>query len=198
MEKTRDKIAHTARTLFNQHGFFSVSLRMIALECHISVGNLNYHFKQREDLLKDLYFTMVKIFDARLDSGIPPLLTRPIFDTIVASSMKRMYEYRFFWTDLYRLLQLDEQIANHFRSVHQRRLYGYQQLLQQLEEQMLTEPLTADRKVWIAERMLDYSNSWLFLLQLEENIPTDAEHIDEIIWSKAKALSNFINWKEES
>ena len=40
---------------------------MIAVELKISSGNLNYHFKNREDVLEALYFEMVSEFDSRVN-----------------------------------------------------------------------------------------------------------------------------------
>jgi AcrR family transcriptional regulator len=41
---------------------------MIALELNMSSGNLNYHFKKREDIFEALYFEMVLEFDERIES----------------------------------------------------------------------------------------------------------------------------------
>ncbi|MDF9825713.1 AcrR family transcriptional regulator [Breznakia sp. PF5-3] len=46
------EIMSTARELFNKFGYNEVSLRDIASELQISVGNLTYHFKKKEDLVE--------------------------------------------------------------------------------------------------------------------------------------------------
>ena len=61
--KTRDKILQTALNLFNQHGVPNVTLRRIAAEMFISQGNLNYHFKHREDIIEALYFQLLETFE---------------------------------------------------------------------------------------------------------------------------------------
>ncbi|HTF81891.1 MAG TPA: TetR/AcrR family transcriptional regulator [Cytophagales bacterium] len=54
-EATRDIILNVSKKLFNENGYYNVSLRQIANEIGISQGNLNYHFKKKEELLKELY-----------------------------------------------------------------------------------------------------------------------------------------------
>lgn len=48
----KENIMDTARELFNEKGFHDTCMRDIASELHISVGNLTYHFKKKEDLIE--------------------------------------------------------------------------------------------------------------------------------------------------
>jgi AcrR family transcriptional regulator len=51
-DSLREKILKTARELFNRHGYNEVSMRDISEELEISVGNLTYHFRKKEDLVE--------------------------------------------------------------------------------------------------------------------------------------------------
>ena len=51
---TRSKILSTAQRLFNENGYRKVSLRKISDAMGISIGNLTYHFKKRDEILKAL------------------------------------------------------------------------------------------------------------------------------------------------
>jgi len=53
-EKTaiKTKILETANQLFNQQGYNNVSMRDIANALQISVGNLTYHYKKKEELVE--------------------------------------------------------------------------------------------------------------------------------------------------
>ncbi|CEQ08919.1 TetR family transcriptional regulator [[Clostridium] sordellii] len=53
-KQTKEDIILTARDLFNKHGYNSISMRDIANELEISVGNLTYHFKKKEDLIEEV------------------------------------------------------------------------------------------------------------------------------------------------
>ena len=50
MEDTRGRILTAAARLFEQQGYRSVSMRAIAAQLGISVGNLTYHFPHKQDI----------------------------------------------------------------------------------------------------------------------------------------------------
>ncbi len=52
MNKTKDNIIQSAIELFNQYGVPNVRLQMIADQTGISIGNLAYHFKNKEAIVK--------------------------------------------------------------------------------------------------------------------------------------------------
>ncbi len=55
MNKTKKRILETTIRLFNRDGFANVSLPQIADIVDISLGNLTYHFKKKEDLIESIY-----------------------------------------------------------------------------------------------------------------------------------------------
>ena len=67
MITTKQKILSQSLHLFNSHGVSNVSLRMIADQSGISVGNLQYHFKKREDIIEALYFQLVENLNKLLE-----------------------------------------------------------------------------------------------------------------------------------
>lgn len=48
----KQAIMDTARQLFNEKGFHDTCMRDIASALNISVGNLTYHYKKKEDLIE--------------------------------------------------------------------------------------------------------------------------------------------------
>ena len=54
MENTRARILTAAAQLFEQQGYRSVSMRAIAAQLGISVGNLTYHFPHKQDIALSL------------------------------------------------------------------------------------------------------------------------------------------------
>lgn len=163
MSKTKARILETARRLFNEQGYGNVTIRMIALELGISPGNLNYHFKTREDILDALYFEMVEAFDSRVDRLGEEEITLQTIKRDIHRSMARMIGYRFFWTDLYNLLRLSDAISAHFDGAYHRRYAGYEQLLGFLSGKGLLAgfEFAAERQLLI-ERMIGFGNTWLY------------------------------------
>ncbi|MDW3197083.1 MAG: TetR/AcrR family transcriptional regulator [Cytophagales bacterium] len=56
MSHTKERIISAAIELFNEQGFVNVRLQNIADELEISVGNLAYHFKNKEAIVSTAYY----------------------------------------------------------------------------------------------------------------------------------------------
>ncbi|WP_326984919.1 TetR/AcrR family transcriptional regulator [Chryseobacterium sp. MYb264] len=66
--KTREKIVSTALRLFNERGYSTVTTRHIASELNISAGNLHYHFKHSEDIVKELFMMLKQEMDYTINT----------------------------------------------------------------------------------------------------------------------------------
>lgn len=163
MNKTKIRILRAARDLFNEQGYGNVTIRMIAGALKMSSGNLNYHFKKREDILEALYFEMVETFDQRITQLEEIEYTiQKVYDDMF-SSLSRMIDYRFFWTDLYNILRSNSAIKTHFDAAHQARFKGYQYLYDRLIEKALMRDFEFDKEgEFLAERMINCSDTWLY------------------------------------
>jgi AcrR family transcriptional regulator len=173
---TKKNIIDKARELFNQYGFGQVTLRMIANELSMSCGNLNYHFKKREDILEVLYFEMAEVFDKRIDTLANRALSISHLYNEVRVSMDRMYIYRFFWTDIYNLLRINPTIKEHFQTVYEQRIKGCLFLFQTFQTQGLlrTESYKKEHQQ-LAEQLTHFGNTWWYGTALY--VPNLAESI---------------------
>ena len=167
MKSTKDKILNTSRVLFNTFGYSNVTIRMIAKALQMSSGNLNYHFKKRDQILEAIYFEMVATFDQRIEDLETQTPTLKKMQQEIYSSMKRMVAYKFFWTDLYNLLQINEPIKVHFDAVYERRKNGLSFVFDQLiATNMIKEFESEQQRIFLIERMITYSNTWLYASML--------------------------------
>jgi AcrR family transcriptional regulator len=176
MKKTKEKILDTARELFNESGYSQVTIRQIASAMGISSGNLNYHYGTRESVLEALYFQMVEPFDERIEKLDQHTFTVEAIYHDIKTSMQGMLTYRFFWTDLYNLLSSNTSIRDHFESVRAAREGGYRFLFTQLQQrQAMTSTISSWETELLIERMIDYSNTWLYAskLYLDRSINED-------------------------
>lgn len=53
---TRDQILLVARRLFNEQGYGQVTMRALAAELHIGVGNVTYYFARKQDIVAALMY----------------------------------------------------------------------------------------------------------------------------------------------
>lgn len=185
---TKNNIINKARALFNQHGFGQVTLRMIANELSMSCGNLNYHFKKREDILEVLYFEMAEVFDKRIESLTETELSIVHLYKEVETSMERMYIYRFFWTDIYNILRINPTIKEHFQSVYEQRIQGCLFLFQAFQaEGLLQAEKYKKEQQQLAEQLIHFGNTWwygtaLYAPNLTENIRKGANQYLAILY----------------
>ena len=51
---TREQILHAALVILIKEGYTALSMRRVAAACDMKLGNLTYHFRTREDLVREL------------------------------------------------------------------------------------------------------------------------------------------------
>ena len=106
----RDKTKESALKLFNEMGYANVRLQHISDDCLVSVGNMAYHFKNKQAILKAVYEDLAQ----RHQSLLSDLNQVPIFDYMDEHFQKvyRVVEtYQFFYLDTNDIIRSDEEIA---------------------------------------------------------------------------------------
>ncbi len=99
MTPTKHKIIDTSIQLFNQYGIANVRLQQIADEVGISIGNLAYHFNNKEAIVASIF----EIIDEKcaqilsLYSRYPNLLD---FDVQLSKIFETFIDYSFCFLDI--------------------------------------------------------------------------------------------------
>jgi AcrR family transcriptional regulator len=138
LRSTKQRILDTALRLFNQQGLAKVTLRQIAQAAQMSQGNLNYHFKKREELVEALYLQLVEEMNALVETlpqGVPSLAQ---LRQSAEQTMQRFYAYRFFLLDFVHIMRQQPRIKAHYQALTARR----------------TEQFSAIFNYWIAEGII--------------------------------------------
>lgn len=73
MAKLKDKILESAKQLFIEKGYDAISLRAIAEKAGTTIGNLTYHYPQKEDLIAAIQ----KDSQANFIAGLEDIPTQP-------------------------------------------------------------------------------------------------------------------------
>ncbi|PKL39605.1 MAG: hypothetical protein CVV44_05130 [Spirochaetae bacterium HGW-Spirochaetae-1] len=110
---TRERIIKTSLALFNEHGSLNITTNHIAKELSISPGNLYYHFRNKEEIIRFIFDRWVLSFDRlwQRESSIPELSD---LVEIVDKSCLLFYDYRFFYLDLPALLSRDKVLRERY------------------------------------------------------------------------------------
>ena len=118
--RTRERILENALALFNRHGEPSVTTAHVADEMNISPGNLYYHFRNKDEIIGELY--------AAYEADVLPLFSAPpdraagVEDLwlLLHLLFERMWRYRFLFRDLDELASRNRRLAARFAALVRR------------------------------------------------------------------------------
>ena len=118
-QNTRTRIVEAARRLFNKHGTKAVSTNRIARHLGISPGNLYYYFRNKEQIIREIFVRMnrdmVGFWSLDGDPSLEDMLERSNRALFI------MWKYRFFTRELVSLLHADPTLTEDYRSVRANR-----------------------------------------------------------------------------
>ncbi len=104
MPTTKQKIRAAALLRFNQDGLVNVRLQHIADEAFISVGNLAYHYPNKEAILSALYEALTKSQKELLaEFRIVPLFDN--IDRLILQTFALQSQYIFFYLDTLEIIR---------------------------------------------------------------------------------------------
>lgn len=74
---TREQILHAALVILIKEGYTALSMRRVAAACDMKLGNLTYHFRTREDLVRELLDAVIRAYEIEFEGlahmpGVPP------------------------------------------------------------------------------------------------------------------------------
>ena len=112
--RTRERILETSLALFNAFGEPNITTASIADEMNISPGNLYYHFRNKDEIIGELY--------GALESRLAPLFAAPQSRPADVEDLwfmlhllfEQMWGFRFFYRDLIELTSRNRRIAARF------------------------------------------------------------------------------------
>ncbi len=131
--KTKDKIIATAINLFNLHGTKAISTNHIAKEMGISPGNLYYHFRSKNDIIRSISDNfsneLGSVFKIQLD-------TISDFSSNLTSLFNRFFKiqqsYQFLFLEGVHLTRQDSRLLDNYTNLRNLIKKGYHELLSNL------------------------------------------------------------------
>ena len=131
--KTKDKIIATAIDLFNIHGTKAISTNHIAKEMGISPGNLYYHFRSKNDIIRSISDNfsneLGSVFKIQLD-------TIADFSSNLTSLFNRFFKiqqsYQFLFLEGVHLTRKDIRLLDNYTKLRSLIKKGYHELLSNL------------------------------------------------------------------
>lgn len=115
--QTRERILETSLAMFNAQGEPNVTTNHIADELEISPGNLYYHFRNKEDIVEQVFAR----YEARMDQTLlVPEGRLPNLEDVwmqLHLVFECMWDYRFLYRDLVDIVSRNRKLKAHFARI---------------------------------------------------------------------------------
>ena len=118
--RTRERIVETSLVMFNRLGAPNVTTADIADEMGISPGNLYYHFRNKDEIIGELFAALERRLDALLDPRVRGVVNVEDLWLFLHLLFEAMWDYRFLYRDLDEILSRSRKLATHFASILRR------------------------------------------------------------------------------
>jgi AcrR family transcriptional regulator len=117
VRRTRERILETSLRLFNDFGEPNVTTSSIADELNISPGNLYYHFRNKDEIVNDLFAQFEREFEATLAAPARRPVDVEDMWLFLHLLFELIWKYRFLYRDLNDLLSRNRVIEVRFKQL---------------------------------------------------------------------------------
>ncbi|ABX51636.1 TetR/AcrR family transcriptional regulator [Shewanella sp. SP2S2-4] len=132
--KTRDKIIYASLELFNEHGERNITTNHIAAHLNMSPGNLYYHFRNKEDIIRCIF----SLYENHLESGFQPYEDKQVDVELLIGYFDAMFytlwQFRFMYANLADILARDEELKKRYLHAQQQVLTRSSHVLHKLKQ----------------------------------------------------------------
>ncbi len=118
--KTKDKIVSAALELFNQQGERNVTTNHIAAHLGISPGNLYYHYRNKQDIVRAIFTRYSLELLERFTPVCGQTESLSLLKHYLDSIFSLMWKYRFFYSNLPDILRRDRELHREYIQVQQK------------------------------------------------------------------------------
>lgn len=157
--QTRERILDTSLAMFNAQGEPNVTTNHIADELGISPGNLYYHFRNKDDIVEQLFSR----YEARIDDALlVPEDRLPNLEDIwlqLHLVFECMWAYRFLYRDLVDILARNRKLKLRFVRILTRASASAAELMRGLARAGIMRASTAEIRA-LAENVLLVATFW--------------------------------------
>ncbi len=157
----KENILITSLYLFNRFGFVSVRFQHIADEVGMSIGNLAYHFKTKEEIIEKLYEELAQ----EQKQLLADLSMIPLFINInhhVENTFQLQKKYSFFYTDSLELIRAYPAIKKKYRKQVEWQTMQLELLVKfNIARGALFEPNLPDSSLLLANRYILFLENWM-------------------------------------
>jgi len=165
---TRERIIETAIDLFNANGTKPVTTNHIAAAMGISPGNLYYHFRNKEGIIRAIFAQMHEVGTREylaINAERGPGTAETMLETFVMIQ-RFNWRYRFFKRELTALVMSDPLLGEQFTASHRANLAMVDAALERSIHQGFLKPTAEPVRKLLAEQIWLVTLFWLNYLEV--------------------------------
>lgn len=188
MKPIKNLILERALNLFNKNGFVNVRLQHIADSSEMSIGNLAYHFKNKEEIVLSLY-NRLRI---EQESILATCRVLPLFgdiDYLLSKLFELQTNYSFFYLDTLEVVRAYEEIAEKHSKLL---LLRQHQILYMVDfnssRGAFITPQFENQFYKVAHSFCLTLDNWMSYQIIEGNDPRNASKYHEDLWAILRGL----------
>jgi AcrR family transcriptional regulator len=131
--KTKDRIIEASIELFNTHGERNVTTNHIASHLNISPGNLYYHFRNKEEIIRHIFTKYADHMQVSFEPVKPSQDAVKILTNYLDAVFSALYHFNFLYDNLPVILARDPELRKQYLQIHNKMMEKIHHLIVSLQ-----------------------------------------------------------------
>ena len=189
--RTRERILDTALALFNSAGAPNVTTAHVADEMEISPGNLYYHFRNKDEIIVELFAAFEQRADeVRAAPGERAVSVEDLW-LLLHLLFEAMWDYRFIFRDLDEILSHNRLLGSRFALIMRRGTRTVIELCRGLVS--AGEMQASEREIAaLAENIGLVATYWISYQRISAERPNDVVSLDRAAYQVLSIIAPFL------
>lgn len=189
--KTKDKIILTSIELFNKSGVVAVTTNHIAKELNMSPGNLYFHFRNKEEIIRQIFKIMGRETYALWHTKKGGKLDHPL--VLIEKNFELFWKYRFFHREMYYLRRKDAQLNKMWKTHIQKILKLMNLMYRRWVKAGWMKPIESEEEIqFISNVLLATASTFLHFFESADRQPAK-KHVEN---GKIYVARLLIHWTQ--
>ncbi|RWU04808.1 TetR/AcrR family transcriptional regulator [Pedobacter chitinilyticus] len=191
--KSKEKILNAALLLYNEQGIRNITTRHIAASIGMSGGNLHYHFKHTEDIIRALFDELALAYDGLMANAQSVPLDLSAIAFLTESSFKLVNKYRFIFINFVEIGNWIPEIRDAYYQLIRKREQQFLKVFENLiANGIFRDDIPTSNKSGLVKQFFIINDFWLSHNELtDQHVGEDALNeyqnaIDVLLWPYLK------------
>lgn len=191
--KSKEKILNAALLLYNEQGIRNITTRHIAASIGMSGGNLHYHFKHTEDIIRALFEELALAYDGLMVNAQSVPFDLKAITFLAEASFKLVNKYRFIFINFVEIGKWIPEIKDTYYRLIQKREQQFISLLDHLVANgIFRDDIPSCNKHALVKQFFIINDFWLSYNELtdqytgEDALKAYQNTVDVLLWPYLK------------